>query len=112
MSATYAIEPIRRSSASDNIMQLREEAWERVGYAPLPAIPPPVVGWRLVLNIENNAVEQRECGTFDNAQREGAAWLQQHGEDGISQWMANAAQASKRMAWDHDYRHAISSRGV
>jgi hypothetical protein len=70
-----------------------------------------VVGWRLSLHIDGRAIELRECGTFDEAQREGAAWLQQHGEDGISQWIAQAAQASKRMGWDHDYRHAISLRG-
>jgi hypothetical protein len=75
------------------------------------AIPSPVVAWRLTLSLDGNAVEQRECGTFDQAQREGAAWLQQHGEDGISQWMASAAHASRRMAWDHGYQHAISSRG-
>ncbi len=45
------------------------------------------------------------------AQRDGAAWLQQHGSDGISQWMAQAAQAPKRMAWDHDYCHAASRHG-
>ena len=111
MSARYAIEPIRGQEADDAITRLREQAWEQAGHAPLPAIPPPVVGWRLVLSLDGNAAEQRECGAFDEAQREGAAWLQQHGEDGISQWMANAAQASKRMAWDHGYRHAMSMHG-
>ena len=111
MSAAYAIEPIRGQEADDDIMRLREEGWEQAGHAPLPAIPPPVVGWRLTLSMDGKTVEQRECGTFDDAQRDGMAWLQRHGEDGISQWMANAAQASKRMAWDHDYRHAMSMRG-
>lgn len=77
----------------------------------LPAIPAPVVGWRLTLRLDGRSIEQREHRNFDDAQREGAAWLQQHGGDGISQWMASAAQASQRMGWDHDYRHAISTRG-
>lgn len=116
MSVAYAIEPIRGQPASDGTTRLREEAWAQAGYAPLPAIPPPVIGWRLVLSIGDNAIEQRECGEgeegFMQAQRDGAAWLQRHGEDGISQWMAQAAQASRRMAWDHGYRHALSRRGV
>lgn len=77
----------------------------------LPAITPPVIGWRLTLQRDGRSIEQHEHREFDDAQHEGAAWLQEHGSDGISQWMAQAAQSSRRMHWDHGYRHAISQRG-
>ncbi|MFT3761662.1 MAG: hypothetical protein QM761_03420 [Pseudoxanthomonas sp.] len=109
MSAGYAIDPIR--GPADAARRQAEAVWEQAGHAPLPPIPAPVVGWRLTLSLDGRSVEQREHRAFDDAQREGAAWLQQHGSDGISQWMASAAQASRRMGWDHDYRHAISMRG-
>lgn len=48
---------------------------------------------------------------FAQAQRDGGHWLRRHGQDGISRWLASAAQASRRMGWDHGYRHAISLRG-
>ena len=92
--ASYLIDPIR--GQADDV---------------LPAIPAPVVGWRLTLQRDGRSVEQREHCEFDDAQRDGAAWLRQHGSDGIDQWMASAAQASRRMGWDHGYRHAISKRG-
>jgi len=47
---------------------------------------------------------------FAEAQREGGDWLRQHGEDGISRWMACAAQVARPMKWDHDYQHNISKR--
>ncbi|HVX57109.1 MAG TPA: hypothetical protein VHA37_05230 [Candidatus Saccharimonadales bacterium] len=93
---------------------MMEDAWLAVHGEPLAPIPPPVVGWRLTLQAEGAAVEQRafdgEEG-FAEAQRIGGDWLQQHGEDDSSRWMACAAQASRRMQWDHDYRHRISKRG-
>ncbi len=93
--ASYAIDPIRGQADA----------------ALLPAIPPPVIGWRLTLSLDSRRVAQREHREFDDAQRDGAAWLQQRGGDGISQWMAQAAQSARRMAWDHRYHHAISQRG-
>jgi hypothetical protein len=93
--AGYAIDPIH-GQADDAL---------------LPPIPPPVIGWQLTLSLDGRNVELHEHRDFNDAQRDGAAWLQQHGSDGISQWMARAAQASRRMQWDHGYRHAISKRG-
>lgn len=112
----YAIEPIRRERDDDPAITRRmEDAWLAVHGEPLAPIPPPVVGWRLTLNGESNAVVVREFGDgeegFEQAQREGGDWLRRHDQDGISQWLARAAQASQRMAWDHDYRHHISRRG-
>lgn len=85
MSATYAVEPIRGQDADEVTTRLKEEAWRYAGCAPLPAIPPPVVGWRLTFTFGGNAIEQRKCSTFYQAQRDDAAWLQQHGEDAISE---------------------------
>ena len=38
-------------------------------------------------------------------------WLRRHGLDRIGRWLARAAQASRRMVWDHGYCHAITQRG-
>lgn len=74
-----------------------------------------MVGWRLTLTLDGDTQAQRTFGGgedgFRQAQCQGGDWLGQHGADGISQWLASAAQASKRMRWDGDYRHAISKRG-
>lgn len=81
----------------------------------LPPEPPHVVGWQLTLCTEGNAIEQRDFDGaehgFDDAQRADAAWLAQHGQDSISQWLAAAAQSSRRMAWDDTYRRALTRRG-
>lgn len=74
-----------------------------------------VTGWQLTLCADDQAIEQRafdgtESG-FDDAQHAGAAWLGQHGQDSVSQWLAAAAQSSRRMAWDGTYQRAIRRRG-
>lgn len=113
--ASYTIDPIHGPPMEDAITRLMEKAWAQAGYAPLPPAAPPVIGWRLALRIDGRTREQREFSAgedgFAQAQRDGGDWLHRHGQDGISRWLASAAQASRRMDWDHGYRHAISLRG-
>jgi len=84
--ASYAIEPISGQPADDACGHADDaRGMEQADNAPLPPIPPPVVGWRLTMQRDGRSVEQHECGTFDEAQRAGVAWLQQHGSESISQ---------------------------
>jgi len=74
-----------------------------------------VIGWRLVLLRDGAEVERREFDgggdAYANAQDAGGAWLQQQGGSSVDAFTARAMQASRRMAWDLDYRYAISRRG-
>lgn len=113
---TYTIEPIRSERDDDPaITTMMEDAWLAVHGEPLAPLPPQVIGWRLVLLREGEAVERREFdggdATYTEAQDAGGAWLQQHGGSSVDAFAARAMQASRRMAWDHDYRHRISQRG-
>ncbi|WP_066093827.1 hypothetical protein [Xanthomonas massiliensis] len=109
----FIIDPIRRQRDADSITRMMEDAWLAVHGEPLAPIPPPVVGWRLTLCADGGTVERREFGVegFADAQDAGSAWLRQHGGDSIDAFTARAMQASRRMAWDHDYRHGISRCG-
>lgn len=85
------------------------------GLPPLATISPPVVGWQVTLYANGRVSKMQDCegaeDGFAQAQDAGRAWLARHGQDSISQWMAQAAQASRRMAWDHDYRQQFTRRG-
>lgn len=114
--ASYAIEPIRGERDDDPaITAMMEAAWLAVHGEPLVPMPPQVIGWRLTLRINGEAIERREFSggedAYVDAQDAGSAWLQQHGGNSVDAFTARAMQASRRMAWDHDYRHAISQRG-
>ncbi|MGR4896623.1 hypothetical protein ACIPR8_15275 [Stenotrophomonas sp. LARHCG68] len=74
-----------------------------------------VIAWRMVLLLDVEEMEQREFasgdGSYADALDAGGAWPQQHGGDCLDAFTARAMQASRRMAWDHGYRHRISQRG-
>lgn len=116
MATAYAIEPIRSERDADPaIRKLMEDAWRAAHGEPLAPMPAQVIGWRLVLLRDGEQVEQWEFDGGDDAYAEaqdaGGAWLRQHDGDSLDAFTAHAMQASKRMAWDHDYRHRISQRG-
>ena len=111
----FRIDPIRRLVVEDpDVQRTLEHVCQAVGIA-LPPAPPVVVGWQLTLCADDNTIEQREFDGaehgFDDAQRAGGAWLAEHGQDSLSQWLAAAAQSSRRMAWDQAYQKNISQRG-
>lgn len=95
---------------------MMEAAWLAVHGEPLAPMPAQVIGWRLVLLHDGEAVERREFGGGEDAyvdvQDAGSTWLQQHDGDGIDAFTARAMQGSRRMAWDHDYHYRMSQRGL
>lgn len=110
----YTIEPIRQQRGTDPVTTMMEDAWRAVHGEPLAPLPPQVIGWRLVLR-DGIGVERHEFAGGDEAYADaldaGGAWLRQHGGNSVDAFTARAMQASKRMVWDHDYRHRISQRG-
>lgn len=46
-----------------------EQAWEQAGHAPLPAIPPPVICWRLIPIMDGNTQAQRTFGGGEDGLR-------------------------------------------
>jgi hypothetical protein len=66
---------------------------------------------RIQANIYSGPFFDGSDDAYANAQDAGGAWLQQQGGSSVDAFTARAMQASRRMAWDHDYRHAISRRG-
>ena len=64
---------------------------------------------------DGEQVEQREFdggdAAYAEAQDAGGAWLRQHDGSSLDAFTTRAMQASRRMAWDHDYHHRISQRG-
>ncbi|MCO5247035.1 MAG: hypothetical protein M9927_24990 [Anaerolineae bacterium] len=111
----YAIEPIRQQRGTDPVTTMMEDAWRAAHGEPLASLPVQLTGWRLVLLRDGIEVERREFDggdeAYTEAQEAGSAWLQQQGGSSVDAFTARAMQASKRMAWDHGYRHRISQRG-
>jgi hypothetical protein len=113
---TFVIDPIRQEVVEDSeVARMLEHVCQELGMEPFGPTPPPVVGWRLTLTVDDQPVEQREfdgaADGFQSAQDAGRAWLAQHGGNGIDQWLASSFQASRRMGWDHAYQLAIRRRG-
>jgi hypothetical protein len=110
----FVIDPIRSEPVEEpEVTQALAHVRQALGLS--ASEPPPVTGWQLTLTLDGQPVAQRAFdGTeegFQHAQDAGRAWLAQHGANSIDQWLAGAAQASRRMSWDHAYQHAISQRG-
>ena len=106
---SYRIDPILGSHAAEAPLErMVEAACRQAGIPALAPLPPPLLGWRLQLQMDARVVSQREFAGndagFDIAQQIGNEWLEVHGCDIVGQWLARIGEWSRRMTWDREYR--------
>ncbi len=112
---SFHIDPIRAQSALDPDFAVMLEGAPGWSEDDRKDVPPPIIGWRLMLMHCGHAAEHQDFAGgddgFRDAQAAGKAWLANHGVDGISQWLAGSSEVMRRMNSDSDFRHQISKRG-
>ena len=112
---SFHIDPIRAQSALDPDLAAMFEGAPGWPENDWKDVPPPIIGWRLMLMHCGQVAEYLDFAGgddgFRDAQATGQTWLASHGADGISQWLAGSSDAMRRMNSDPDFRQQISKRG-